>query len=74
VTPVDQDIAQPLMIPLMMVVEHVLGDRPSQVSFSQRYHSLQAFTLDRKYKPLGEGVGVGRRLHLMGTMRVKPFG
>ena len=46
VTTIDQAIAQPLMIPLVMVVDHVLGDRPSQVSFSQRHHSLPAFTLD----------------------------
>ena len=72
--PVDEGISQALMIPFAMIVRHVLQDRPAEMPLAKRHHSFQTFALDRKHKAFRKGIGVGRRLHLMGTIRVKPFG
>jgi hypothetical protein len=70
----DQGVVEPLMVPFSVIVLDILGDRPSKMPFTQRYNPVKTLTLDRQNESLGECVGVGRRLHLMRTMRVKPFG
>ena len=57
-----------------MVVDHEFLDDEPQMSLAEQYEVIQALVPDRFDKPLRMRVGVGRRLHLMGTIRVKPFG
>jgi hypothetical protein len=56
---VDQPIAQPLVVPLQVVVGRVLRDRQPQVPFADRHDPGQALLLDRPDEPLGVGVEVG---------------
>jgi hypothetical protein len=49
-------------------------DQPPQMALAEDDELIQALVLYRPHKPLRVRIGVGRRLHLMGTMRVKPFG
>jgi hypothetical protein len=56
--PVDQGIAQALMIPFAMAARHVLQNRPTEMLLAKRHHSLQTLALDRKHKAFREGVQV----------------
>ena len=71
---IDQGVCQALMVSFEMVVSHVFRDRQSKVALSQRNQSFKTLALDRKHKAFRKGIGVSRRLHLMGTIRVKLFG
>ena len=44
-----QHIAKTLVVPFGMVVGEVLHDGPPEMSFPQRYDSVQAFAFDREH-------------------------
>ncbi len=54
----DQLVVEPLMVPLVMVVLHLLGDRAPQMYFAQWNQPIQALALDRKHKSFREGVQI----------------
>jgi hypothetical protein len=70
----DQLPTKGLMKALPMVVGHEFLDDVPKVALAEKHEVIQALVLDGLDKPLRVRVGVGRRLHLMRTMRVKPFG
>jgi hypothetical protein len=74
VSPLDQLAAETLMKTLGVIVLHEFPDQVAQMSLAENHKVIQALVLYRFHKPLRVRIGVGRRLHLMGTMRVKPFG
>lgn len=57
--PVDQPVAQSLVVPLQVVVGGVLLDRQPQVPLADGDNLREALLLDRPDKPLGVGVEVG---------------
>ncbi len=62
----DQDVLDPLMIPLPVVMFEVLCHRPSQMTFAERDHPVEALFFDRSHEPFGMGIRIGRpirRLH-----------
>jgi hypothetical protein len=72
--PLDQLPAKALMESFGMVVRHEFLHHVPHVPFPEQHQLIEALVLDCLYEPLRVRIGVGRRLHLMGTMRVKPFG
>ena len=51
------------MVPLAMVVGNELGHRSLEVPFAHQNHPVEAFLLDRPYKPLRVRIGRKRALH-----------
>ena len=43
---IDESVAEPLMIPLRVVVREILGNRPTQRPFVKEHHFVQALVLD----------------------------
>jgi hypothetical protein len=63
---VDEFVAESLVIPLPMVMLDELGDRPAEMTFTERDDPAQTFVLDGPYEALRVRVRVGRlkrRLH-----------
>jgi hypothetical protein len=48
------------MIPLTMVMFDLLGNRPSEMAFTERDHAVEAFVFDRAHEALRPGICVGR--------------
>ena len=63
---VDQFVLKALVVSLTVVMLDVLGDRPSEMAFTERNHAVEALVFDRADEALRVGVRVGRpkrRLH-----------
>ena len=63
---INEFVAEPLMIPLAMIVLDVLRHRLPQVAFPEGNHSIETFLLDRAHEAFGIGIRVGglkRSLH-----------
>jgi hypothetical protein len=63
-----------LVEPLGHIVIDEFLDQPPQMALTENDEVIQALALYRFHKPLRVRIGVSRRLHLMGTIRVKLFG
>jgi hypothetical protein len=62
----NQDVTQPLVIPLAMVMGNVLRERATKVTFADRDDPIQAFGLNRSHDAFSVRVGIGcarGRLH-----------
>ena len=70
----DELATDALVKPLGHVVLDEFLDQVAQMSLAENDEVIQALVLDGFDKSFRVGIGVGRRLHLMGTIRVKPFG
>ena len=70
----DQLATKTLVKTLGHVVIDEFLDQIAQMSLAENHKVIQALVLAGFDKSFRVGIGVGRRLHLMGTMRVKPFG
>ena len=70
---VDEFVAEPLVIPLPVVMRDELGDRPAEITFTERDHPVEALVLDRAREALRVRIGVCRRLHRRRVMRDKGF-
>ena len=63
---VNEFVAEPLVIPLLVVVGNELGDRPAEMPVAEWNHPVEALMLDRAHEPFGIGIrirGLERRLH-----------
>src|SRR5262249_22618508 len=63
---VDKLVAQPLMIPFVMIVRDVFGNSPSEMPFADRNDPIKAFLYDRSHEAFGVRIRIGRlkrRLH-----------
>jgi hypothetical protein len=64
---IDERIAQPLMIPLAVIVFDVFGDRPAELAFAERNHAVEArLFFNRPHEAFGVCIRVWRlkrRLH-----------
>ena len=56
----NQDVAQPLVIALDVVMRDVLREGPAEEAFAQRDDPVEALGLDRAYKSLGVRVRIRR--------------
>src|SRR5437867_10757201 len=56
----DQLVAEPLMVPLPMVVRHELVDGAEQPTFPEEDQAVQTLRPDRAHEALRVGVGIGR--------------
>jgi hypothetical protein len=63
-----------LVKPLGYVVLDEFLDQVAQMSLAKNNELVQSLILDGLDESFGVGIGVSRRLHLMGTIRVKLFG
>ena len=70
----DELAANALVESLGHVVLDEFLDQEAQMPLTKNHEVVKTLVLDCLHKPLGVRIGVGRRLHLMETMRVKPFG
>jgi hypothetical protein len=70
---VNQFVAQSLMIPFTMIMGHILGDRSTEMTLTERNQSIQTLLFDRPDEAFGVGVGVSCRLHRQRAVRHKPF-
>jgi hypothetical protein len=50
--PVNQFVAESLMVPFAVVMGHELFERPAEVPFAQRNDAIETFLFDRANKPL----------------------
>jgi hypothetical protein len=55
----DEPVAQPLVVPLAMIMHNEFVDGLPQTSFSEQDHPLQAGFLDGSDKALGVGIEIG---------------
>ena len=69
-TPVDQLVADALMVSLVVEVHQILIDDSAQVTLAEQDHPAQALFLDGPNEALGVGVGERRQLQLMGNVRM----
>jgi hypothetical protein len=63
---VNEFVAEPLVIPLSVVMLDEFGNRPSEMTFTARDHPVEALVLDRAHEPFGIGIRIRRprrRLH-----------
>jgi len=56
----DQLVAEPLMVPLPMVVRHELVDGAEQPTFPEEDQAVETLRPDRAHEALRVGVGIGR--------------
>jgi hypothetical protein len=56
----DQFVLETLVIALVMIVDHVFGQRVTEVPLTERNETVQALFLDRADKPFRVRVAVGR--------------
>jgi hypothetical protein len=56
----DQVIAEPLMVPLPMVVGHELVEDADQAPFPEENQAIETLLANRAYEPFRVGVGVRR--------------
>ena len=56
---INQLVAEALMVAFAVVVEHELGERPTEVPLTQPNDPVQAFLFDRANKPLHVHVAGG---------------
>src|SRR5262252_7265346 len=62
----NQLVAQPLMIPLAMIVRDILGDGSSQMALAERNQAIETFFFDRAHEAFRVGIrirGLIRRLY-----------
>jgi hypothetical protein len=70
----DELATDTLVKPLGHVVLDEFLDQVAQMSLAKNHELVQSLALDGLDESFGVGIGVSRRLHLMGTIRVKLFG
>ena len=74
-TDVSDELATDALVEsLVHVVLDKFLEQEAQMSLTKNHEVVETLVPDCLHKPLGVRIGVGRRLHLMETMRVKPFG
>jgi hypothetical protein len=56
----DQPVAEPLLVPLPVVVRRELVERTDEAPFAEQDQSVQALLTNRPHEPLRVGVGVRR--------------
>ena len=54
----DQLVAEPLMVPLPVVVRHELIDGTEQATFAEEDQTIKTFLADGAHEPLREGIGI----------------
>ena len=57
---VNEFVAEPLVIPLLVIVCNELGDRPAEMTVTKRDHPVEALVLDRAPEAFRVGIRVGR--------------
>ena len=67
--PVDQFVAEPLMVSFPVIMVHVFGHRATQRRLPDEEYPIQAFGLDRANKSLGICFGVSSQLRRLATIR-----
>src|SRR6266850_383628 len=56
----DQLVSEALVIPLTVVMLDELGDRPVEMTLTERDHQVEALLVDRTYEALRVGIRIGR--------------
>jgi hypothetical protein len=70
----DQLAPKALVEALGVVVLDEFANQASQVALAENHEMVQTLVPNRPYKPFRVLIGESRRLHLMRTVRPKPFG
>jgi hypothetical protein len=52
-------VAKALMVAFAMIMDNKVRERPTEVSLTQRYDSVQTLFLDRTHKPLRICIAIG---------------
>ena len=61
------------MVAFVMVMHHVLGQRPTKVLLTERNHPLQALFFDRADEPLRVCVAIRRAERLLNDLHTRAF-